>query len=159
MAYGDADDAQRRRGNGAERLGALRVNKKRLLVIDDQVSLTKIISSIAAEAGLDVCVVNDPTWALDEFLNYRPNIVLLDMVMPEKDGVDVLQEIMLTGADAKVILTSGFTDAYVRLAERVVEFHNQGPVRHLKKPFRRNQLLAMLREVLNELAETPVRSA
>src|SRR3954470_2401113 len=40
------------------------VAKKRLLVVDDQVSLTKIVGTIAAEAGLDVRVVNDPNQAL-----------------------------------------------------------------------------------------------
>jgi len=127
------------------------VENKRLLVVDDQISLTKIVGSIATEAGLEVRIVNDPTQALDAYLDYRPDIMILDMVMPEKDGVDVLNEIMLTGVDSKIILTSGFTDTYVQLAAGVVEFHNKGPVRQLKKPFRRDQLLTMLREILGEL--------
>jgi len=129
------------------------VEKKRLLVIDDQVSLTRIVQTVATEAGLDVRVVNDPSQALDVFLEYRPHILFLDMVMPEKDGVDVLNEVMLTGLNAKIILTSGFTDSYVRLAAGIANFHNQGPVRQLKKPFRREQLLTLLREVTAEVPD------
>jgi two-component system response regulator MtrA len=93
--------------------------------------------------------VNDPNAALDAFLDYRPDILMLDMIMPEKDGVDVLNEIMLTGIDTRVILTSGFTDTFARLAASVATFHDKGPVRLLKKPFRRNQLVAILRETLS----------
>src|ERR1700733_12526593 len=60
--------------------------QRRLLVVDDQVSLTKIVGTIAASMGLDVRVVNDPLEALDAFLEYRPDVLLLDMIMPEKDG-------------------------------------------------------------------------
>lgn len=126
------------------------LEKKRLLVVDDQVSLTKIVAMIAAEIGLEVRMVNDPTTALDAFIDFRPHILLLDMVMPEKDGVDVLQEIMLTGVDTKIILTSGFTESYARLAASVAEFHDKGPVHLLKKPFRRDRLMALLRGVMEE---------
>ncbi|HVZ08774.1 response regulator [Rhodopila sp.] len=126
------------------------LEKKRLLVVDDQVSLTKIVSTIATEVGLDVKSVNDPNRALDEFLDFRPDILILDMVMPEKDGIDVLNELMLTGIDTNVILTSGFTESYTRLAASVADFHNKGPVRVLRKPFRRDQLMHLLREVMTE---------
>jgi CheY-like chemotaxis protein len=126
----------------------LREERKRLLVVDDQVSLTKIVVSIAASMDLDVRVVNDPHEALDTFIDYRPDILLLDMVMPEKDGVDVLNEILLTGIDTKVIVISGFTVSFSQLAAGIAKFHGKGPVRVLKKPFRRDQLMALLREAI-----------
>jgi two-component system, OmpR family, response regulator MtrA len=130
--------------------GPSRTAQKRLLVVDDQVSLTKIVGTIAASMGLDVRVVNDPHKALDAFLEYRPDILLLDMIMPEKDGVDVLHEILLTGIDTAIIVTSGFTASYSQLAAGVAKFHDKGPVRMLRKPFRRDQLIALLRETLGQ---------
>jgi two-component system, OmpR family, response regulator MtrA len=118
--------------------------RKRLLVVDDQVSLTKIAGSM----GLDVRVVNDPHEALDAFLDYRPDILLLDMVMPEKDGVDVLNEILLTGIDTSVIVVSGFTVSFSQLAAGIAKFHGKEPVLMLKKPFRRDQLMSLLREAI-----------
>jgi two-component system response regulator TrcR len=122
---------------------------KRLMIVDDQVSLTKIVTMIAEQMGLCVHVVNDSTTALDAYLEHRPDILMLDMIMPEKDGVDVLNEIMLTGIDSQVILTSGFTESYARLAANVAQFHNKEPVLLLKKPFRRDKLIAVLREALD----------
>jgi CheY-like chemotaxis protein len=119
------------------------------MIVDDQVSLTKIVTMIAEQMGLCVHVVNDSTAALDAYLEHRPDILMLDMIMPEKDGVDVLNEIMLTGIDSQVILTSGFTESYARLAASVAQFHNKQPVFLLKKPFRRDKLIAVLREALD----------
>jgi len=126
-------------------------SKKRLMIVDDQISLTKIVSTIAESMGFAVTVVNDPTQALDVYLDLRPDILILDMVMPEKDGVDVLNEIMLTDITSRVILTSGFTESYARLAAGVAQFHRKEPVLLLKKPFRRDKLIAVLREALARL--------
>lgn len=125
--------------------------KKRLMVVDDQISLTNIVTTIAEDMGFAVTVVNDPTKALDVYLDLRPDILILDMIMPEKDGVDVLNEIMLTDITSQVILTSGFTESYARLAAGVAQFHNREPVLLLKKPFRRDKLVAVLREALARL--------
>ena len=67
--------------------------------------------------------------------------------MPEKDGIDVLNEILLTGIPVKVILTSGFSDAHLRLAEGVAKFHDNEHVSVLRKPFRRDELMALLKEL------------
>jgi FixJ family two-component response regulator len=66
------------------------------------------------------------------------------MMMPEKDGLDVLNEILLTEMPARIILTSGYGDDFLRLGERMVRNHHQEAVRFLKKPFRRDELLHLL---------------
>jgi CheY-like chemotaxis protein len=120
----------------------------KLLIVDDQASITKVVSLVASRIGLDVRTVNDPLQALDAFLEYRPDIIILDMIMPEKDGVDVLNEILLTGIKTKVVLTSGFSDSYLRLAEGVARFHDNDSIHVLKKPFRRDELIHKLEELL-----------
>ena len=72
---------------------------------------------------------------------------MLDMIMPEKDGIDVLNEILLTGIPVKVILTSGFSDSYLRLAEGVARFHDNEDVSVLRKPFRREELITLLQKL------------
>ncbi len=69
------------------------------------------------------------------------------MIMPEKDGIDVLNEILLTGLPVKVVLTSGFSDSYLRLAEGVAKFHENPDVSVLRKPFRRQELVKLLTEL------------
>ncbi len=122
---------------------------KKLLIIDDQASIAKVVTLIAEQLGLEVKALNSPTLATEVFVEFRPDIVILDMIMPEKDGIDVLNEILLTGIPARIVLTSGFSNAYLRLAEGVARFHESDQVSVLKKPFRRDELIAVLKEIVD----------
>ena len=91
--------------------------------------------------------LNSSAQATETFIAFKPDIVILDMIMPEKDGIDVLNEILLTGIPVKVVLTSGFSESYLRLAEGVAKFHENPNVSILRKPFRRDELINLLREL------------
>ncbi len=117
---------------------------KKLLVIDDQTGITRVIGLVARQLGLNARTVNDPSQATDTFIAFKPDVVMLDMIMPEKDGIDVLNEILLTGIPVKVVLTSGFSDSYLRLAEGLARFHENEQVAILRKPFRRAELVRVL---------------
>jgi len=71
--------------------------EKRLLIVDDDVPLTRVVALTANTLGIRTVQVNDPARALDSFVALRPQVVILDIFMPEQDGIDVLNEIMLTG--------------------------------------------------------------
>jgi DNA-binding NtrC family response regulator len=122
---------------------------KKLLVIDDQSGITKVVEMIARQIGLNTRSLNSSAQATETFIAFRPDILILDMIMPEKDGIDVLNEILLTGLPIKIVLTSGFSDSYLRLAEGVARFHENPNVSILRKPFRRDELI----DLLTRLAE------
>jgi CheY-like chemotaxis protein len=118
--------------------------RKKLLIVDDQVGMTQVVAMVAGQLGFEVEVLNTALNVVDTFLQFRPDIVILDMIMPEKDGIDVLHEILLTGVDTKIVLTSGLSEAYLRLAEGVAQFHDVRNVSILRKPFRRHDLIKAL---------------
>lgn len=120
---------------------------KKLLVIDDQTGITKVVEMIARQLGLNAKSLNTSSLATETFLAFKPDVLMLDMIMPEKDGIDVLNEILLTGIPVKVVLTSGFSDSYLRLAEGVARFHEHPDVSILRKPFRRGELVQLLTEL------------
>jgi CheY-like chemotaxis protein len=122
---------------------------KKLLVVDDQTGITKVVEMIARQLGLNVRSLNSSAQATETFIAFRPHILMLDMIMPEKDGIDVLNEILLTGYPVKIVLTSGFSESYLRLAEGVAKFHENPDVSILRKPFRREELM----DLLSRLAE------
>ena len=117
---------------------------KKLLVVDDQTGITKVVELIARQLGLNARSLNSSAQATETFIEFKPDVVMLDMIMPEKDGIDVLNEILLTGIPVKVVLTSGFSDSYLRLAEGVARFHENPNVSVLRKPFRRDELIKLL---------------
>lgn len=66
------------------------MNKKRLLIVDDDVSLTKMLRTYIEGTGeYEVKVLNHPMHAIREAREFRPDIILLDVMMPHMDGGDV----------------------------------------------------------------------
>ncbi len=122
---------------------------QRVLVIDDQAGINAAILRVAAELGLEARAVREPLKATETFIEFAPDVVMLDMIMPEKDGIDVLDEIMLTGQPTRFIIMSGYGEAYLRLAQGVAAFHGAERLMMLRKPFRREELETMLRSVLD----------
>jgi CheY-like chemotaxis protein len=107
-----------------------------------------VVEMIARQLGLETQSLNSSGQATETFIAFRPDILMLDMIMPEKDGIDVLNEVLLTGMPVKVVLTSGFSESYLRLAEGVAKFHDNPNVSILRKPFRREELLNLLTELM-----------
>jgi len=117
---------------------------KKLLIVDDDAGLAKAVGRIGTGAGFEVLVVNDPLKATEAFLAFKPDVAVIDMIMPEKDGIDVLNEMLLTGEPAHFIVTSGYGDAMLRLAKGLGTFHASGRVSVLKKPIRRAEFEKLL---------------
>ena len=120
---------------------------KKLLVIDDEPGITKVVEMVAQQIGLNVRSVNSSAQATEAFIAFKPDVLMLDMIMPEKDGIDVLTEILLTGIPVKVVLTSGFGESFLRLAAGVSRFHDNPNVSVLRKPFRRAELTTLLTDL------------
>ena len=70
---------------------------KKVLIIDDNVSITKMLSKWLSAKGHDVTVSNDGKNGLTMILENKFNIVLLDLSMPEFTGYDVIDEIEKAG--------------------------------------------------------------
>jgi CheY-like chemotaxis protein len=119
----------------------------KLLNIDDEVGLTKVVGLIAEQLGMDFRALDSSLGAIEMFLDYKPDVVMLDMIMPGKDGIDVLDEIMRTGIPTQIVLTSGYSDAFLKLGQGVAKFHGVEGIRILKKPFRRAELVELLTEI------------
>jgi CheY-like chemotaxis protein len=116
----------------------------KLLVIDDDRSTALIVARIAETTGFSVKTISNPFEALEAFLEFDPDVVFLDMIMPEKDGIDVLQEILLAGAPERIILSSAFGRSYLFQAKELAEFYDKNNVIVLDKPFRREELVDAL---------------
>jgi len=117
---------------------------KKLLMIDDDAGIAKVVELASRDYGIEFKAIGTPLTAVAEFTDFRPDIVILDLIMPGKDGIDVLNEILATGISTRIVLTSGYGDTYLRLARSVAKFHETAQVDVLRKPFRRNDLLDLL---------------
>ncbi len=118
--------------------------EKRLLVVDDDARLTSIVSLTATQLGFVTRQCNHSAEALDAFIEFKPHIAMIDLFMPEMDGIDVLHEFLLTGIPTQIVLTSGLGEELLPLAQEVTRFHGAEDPVFLPKPFRRAELVEVI---------------
>lgn len=113
--------------------------KGRVLVVDDDASLAEMLSIVLRQEGFDsrVCMRGDE--ALAAFREYKPDVLLLDLMLPGKDGIDVCKEIRAESGVPIVMLTAkGDTvDVVVGL--------ESGADDYVIKPFKPKELVARIR--------------
>ena len=85
----------------------------RVLVVDDDPYTRDILLRFLSERGFDVETADDGESALTTIPDYEPDVVLLDIRMPEMDGVEVLRRIEEEKMDCGVIMISGVADEEV----------------------------------------------
>lgn len=91
----------------------------RLLVVDDEPEVRELIMEVALDAGLEVAEAGslaELKAALDDF---RPNVISLDLQMPDADGIEHLRYLAEAGCQATVILVSGFDRALLESARKL----------------------------------------
>jgi len=124
---------------------------KKLLVIDDERAITRAVRQVAEALDFDVRVLNEPVRVIEEFIEFQPDVVVLDIVMPEEDGLDILDELLLTGIPTRFVLICEFGRAYIRLAERIAHFHSAEIAAVVHKPFRRGDLARTLTRIVGDI--------
>ncbi len=121
---------------------------KKLLVIDDEKSITKIVDKVASDLGYVVRTLNDAAVAFEIFEEFQPDILMLDLMMPNVDGIDVLNQVLAAGTGARLVVMSGYGKSYLQLGKAVAVFHDHPDVTTLAKPFRRADLIELLTPLL-----------
>ncbi len=117
----------------------------RILVIDDEAEITEIVETFLKDAGYQVMIENSSVMGIERAKNFKPDLILLDIMMPFMDGYEVCDElkknketenipvIFLTGKDAK--------------SDEGRSFRVGGDM-YIKKPFSCDRLLEIVRIVL-----------
>ena len=110
-----------------------------VLVVDDDASLAEMLSIVLRQEGFDSRIVGRGDIALEAFRDYKPDLVLLDLMLPGKDGIDVCREIRAESGVPIVMLTAkGDTiDVVVGL--------ESGADDYIVKPLNPKELVARIR--------------
>lgn len=128
--------------------------RARVLVVDDEPQILRALRAALRGNGYDVQTAPDGEEALDQIALHPPDVVVLDLIMPGKDGFEVVREVR-TWSQVPIIVLSA------RGAERdKVTALDLGADDYLTKPFSMNELLARIRVALRhrvgETADDPV---
>jgi CheY-like chemotaxis protein len=127
----------------------------RLLVVDDKIEFARYVATVAAELGLEVETVNHARLFQKAYEKNEPDAVLLDMVMPEMDGIELVNWLGRRRSQVHLFIVTGYNPKYVEMAEVLGSQSSFRSITKLQKPLRSAELRKALRGVLQRSDENP----
>ena len=123
------------------------VERPRVLVVDDDAALAEMLTLVLRNEGFQSEIVTRGDEAMAAFRTFRPDVVLLDLMLPGKDGIDVCREIRAESGVPIVMLTakSDTVDIVVGL--------ESGADDYVVKPFKPKELVARIRARVRRFEE------
>jgi len=101
----------------------------KVLVVDDEEQIVGILDDFFSEKGYDTDVAYTLEGAQEKLVDFKPDVILLDINLPDGDGVEFLHDIMPEHEDTKVIMITGLEDKEIAL--KALEY---GAVDYITKP-------------------------
>jgi CheY-like chemotaxis protein len=114
------------------------------LIVDDEPRFASFVGKVAAPLGYDVEITTHGREFQKAYRRNKPDCIVLDMVMPEIDGNELILWLVKEGCDADIIIITGFSPDYAVNARILGEFKGLRSVRTLSKPVS----VAQLRKIL-----------
>jgi len=121
------------------------MDRKKILVVDDEIDLVKAIKIRLEQAGYDVVVAHDGEEGFAKAKEEKPDLVLLDVIMPKLNGHEALQKIKQDGEISSIPVIMLTAKSQV---EDINKAASIGAVDYVVKPFSHITLLEKVRDAL-----------
>ena len=116
--------------------------KNTILLVDDDENICKVIKLYLEKEGLEIRIANDGKQGLDLFSSYYPELVLLDIMMPGMDGIEVIKRIRKE-SNVPVIMLTAKGDTFDKVLALEL-----GADDYIVKPFEPKELIARIKAVI-----------
>jgi DNA-binding response OmpR family regulator len=126
--------------------------KSRVLVVEDEPALARGLSDHFRDEGFEVRLVGRGDQAVPAVRDFEPHLVVLDVLLPGRSGLDVLRDLRAAGDRVPVLMLT----AKGEVVDRVVGLE-LGADDYLPKPFALRELLARVRALMRRAGDTPTR--
>ncbi len=124
----------------------------KILAVDDDPQILDVVSESLSRFGYDISCVGDAASAKLELRRFEPDLILLDIVLPDTSGIDFCRELRQT-RDVPVIFLSGLDTEVDRIVGLEI-----GADDYLTKPFHPGELLARVKAVLRRTSPKPLQA-
>lgn len=118
------------------------MKKQKILIVDDDSNIAELIALYLNKECFDTCLVYDGMEAFDAFKSYQPDLVLLDLMLPGKDGYQICREIRMK-SNTPIIFLSAKGDTFDKVLGLEL-----GADDYIIKPFDAKELVARVKAVL-----------
>ena len=107
------------------------MSTQKILIIDDETEILNMLSRFLGKSGkYSVTTFANPVVAIDTLKRDKFDLVLLDIMMPQMNGLEALEKIMQINADQKVIMMTAYSTL-----DKVLKAHKEGATHYIMKPF------------------------
>ena len=118
---------------------------KKILIVDDEQPIRFILSKVIAKAGFEVETAEDGKTAFQKITSFRPHLVLLDIKLPDADGMEMLP-IIRENSDIAVVMMTAYSDT-----KTAVEAIKLGAYDYLNKPFDNEEVVLVIQKALEKM--------
>jgi DNA-binding response OmpR family regulator len=125
------------------------MNKPKVLYVEDEIFLAKIVGETLERRGYDVVMESDGGQAVQRYKETNPDVCILDIMLPNKDGFDIADEIRDLNTEVPIIFLSAKS-----AAEDVVNGFKLGANDYIRKPFSMEELIVRIEHVLKRSSAT-----
>ena len=123
------------------------IEKQKILIVDDDENIADLIGLYLTKECFDTKIVNDGESALEAVSTYKPNIILLDIILPGIDGYEVLREVRKTSS-LPVIMLSAKGETFDKVLGLEL-----GADDYIMKPFDSKEMVARVKAVLRRTSQ------
>lgn len=119
--------------------------KYSIVIVDDETEILNVLSRfLTRNANFLVSTYSNPITALSSIANTKVDLVLLDIMMPQMNGLEVLEKIKSNNPEQKVIMMTAYSTL-----DKVLKSHKEGATNYVMKPF--DSLQALEKKILEVL--------
>jgi two-component system alkaline phosphatase synthesis response regulator PhoP len=127
------------------------MNNPVLMVVDDEPEIVDFVRDAAEEFGFAVDSAKDGRDCISRMMHSHPNVLLLDVMMPDMDGVELVRQLADRNMPLPIIVMSGNEQFYMQIIEMIARQSGIEILGTLNKPFHVAQLETCLKPVLGEM--------
>lgn len=114
-----------------------------ILVVEDELSIATLLQYNLKQAGYEVMIANDGEEGLQKAIEHRPNLILLDLMLPKRDGMEVCKELRIQKIDTPIIMLTAKDDEFDKVLGLEL-----GADDYMTKPFSPREVIARVKAVL-----------
>lgn len=124
------------------------MSSNRLLIVEDSTEFARFLEGIATKLGYEVKAVGSLAQFDHAIETWPPSVLMLDIVMPERDGLELLGELERRKYEGRVILMSGADEFYLKMAASSARMRGLNLTAALRKPARREDVEELLASLI-----------